>query len=296
MFGYIAGGTLIGAASGGAAAGISAAGGGAILAGFGAGSLGGAGFNGLATGWNVNSMLKGAVIGGISGAVGGGFAAAIGGGGGALVGGTLSSLAGQFLTSGDFNLGQALLNGGLSLALFHGVSYGTWKWGGGSSLGQQNLSYRQYLAMQADFQKSRFWGKEYGGFLMDDGRVIRFPRNWRHSHGIDPPGGGGFKPLTGTKAIYHTHWDKPGKQIFVDALGNRTDNAQDLSVILKGKITTTARGHGAYDYLKNNSFVVNRFETTFNIGNTTTLFNLDDTFLRFLLFFKTWNYTTGLEQ
>ena len=63
---------------GGAAAGISAAGGGAMLAGAGAGRVGGAGFSGLATGWNGEAMLKGAFVGAAAGFVGGGFASAIG--------------------------------------------------------------------------------------------------------------------------------------------------------------------------------------------------------------------------
>lgn len=135
--------------------------------------------------------------------------------------------------------------------------------------------------MQADFQRSRFWGKEYGGFLMEDGRAIRFPKEWRHSHGVEPPSGNGIKTLTGTKAIYHTHWDRPGKSIFVDVNGNRVDNSGDLSLISSSRLTTTARGHGAYDFTPVNSYVINRYETTFNYGSTNGLLTLNDPFLRF---------------
>ena len=50
-------GALIGGASGGAAFGVSALGGGAMLAGTTAGTIGGAGFNGIATNWDGIAIL-----------------------------------------------------------------------------------------------------------------------------------------------------------------------------------------------------------------------------------------------
>ncbi|MCK9562083.1 MAG: FG-GAP-like repeat-containing protein, partial [Bacteroidales bacterium] len=119
MVGYIAGGALIGGLSGGAAVGISAVGGGAMLAGAGAGAISGAGFNGLATNWDSQTMLKGAAFGAISGFVGGGVGAAIGGGAGAFAGGASANLTNQLLYSkGDFNqvnLSSVALSGVISL-------------------------------------------------------------------------------------------------------------------------------------------------------------------------------------
>lgn len=57
--------------------------------------------------------------------------------------------------------------------------------------------------MQADFQRSRFWGKEYGGYLLEGGGVHRVGSgsNSQIDLGTAPDG---------TFAEYHTHWDKPG--------------------------------------------------------------------------------------
>lgn len=185
MVGYIAGGALIGGASGGAALGVSAAGGGAMLAGAAAGAVGGGGFSGLSG----NNVLTGAVNGALAGLVGGGVGAAIGGGWGALAGGASANLTGQLLyNGGDFsevNWGSVGLSGASSFGMYHAMMYASWQLGG-KNLGGNELSYRQFARMSSDFQRSRFWGKEYGGFLMNDGSVRKFPASWRYSHGITP--------------------------------------------------------------------------------------------------------------
>ena len=288
MVGYIAGGALIGGLSGGAASGVSALGGAAWWAGAAAGAVGGAGFNGLATGWDGMAMLKGAGIGALSGFVGGGLGSAIGGGWGAFAGGAAGSGLSTALNGG--NLEQVgismLLGGGLSYGTYELTSYIGWK-GGGNRMGDLDVSYKQYKTMQADFQRSRFWGKEYGGFLMEDGSVQRFPSSWRNSHGIEPPDGNGITVPNGARALYHTHWDAPGKTIWVDAMGNRVDNSSDPLAILRPGVsqTTTARGHGAYDFVPIDSYVINRYETTFNLGGTSGLSTINDPFLRYFPWF-----------
>jgi len=288
---YIGGGALIGGLSGGAAFGISAAGGGAMLAGAGAGAVGGAGFSGLSSGWDGQAMLKGAAFGAISGFVGGGVGAAIGGGVGAFTGGAVGSGLNTALNggSGADILKSAIVGGALSYGTYELTSYIGWK-GGGNRLGNHDISYKQYKTMQADFQRSRFWRKEYGGFLMNDGSVQRFPVAWRNSHGIQPPNGGGIEVPTDAFAMYHTHWDAPGKTIWIDAMGNRVDNSSDpLALISPGvSQTTTARGHGAYDYIYLDSYVINRYEATYNIGGTRGITTYNDPFLRFFPWFNFW--------
>jgi len=153
-----------------------------------------------------------------------------------------------------------------------------------------SIKYRQYKTIQADFQRSRFYGKEYGGFLMNDGSVQRFPASWRYSPGITPPDGGRISILEGAFALYHTHLDAPGKTIWVDSFGQRVDNSSDPLALMRSGVyqTTTARGHGAYDYVPIDSYVVNRYETTFNIGNTRGLTTYNDPFLRFFPWFNFW--------
>jgi hypothetical protein len=150
-------------------------------------------------------------------------------------------------------------------------------------MGDLDISYKQYKTMQAYFQQSRFWGKEYGGFLMDDGSVQRFPSSWRHSHAAEPPDGNGIAIPDNVRAMYHTHWDQSGKTIWVNAWGDRIDNSSDPSSLFKGGIfkITTSRGHGAYDFIHIDSYVINRYETTFNKGGTNSISTLYDSFLRY---------------
>ncbi|MGC3977359.1 MAG: RHS repeat-associated core domain-containing protein [Paludibacteraceae bacterium] len=296
MVGYIAGGALIGGLSGGAAAGASVLGWSSWTVGAIAGGISGAGFNGLATNWDGMSMLKGAGIGALSGFVGGGLGSAIGGGWGAFAGGAAGSGISTLLNQ-DFKQGinweqvgiSALAGGLLSYGTYELTSYIGWK-SGGNRMGDLDISYKQYKTMQADYQRSRFWGKEYGGFLMNDGSVQKFPSSWRNSHGIQPPDGSGITVPENVRAMYHTHWDAPGKTIWVDAMGNRVDNSSNPLDLLKSGVyqTTTARGHGAYDYVHVNSFVVNRYETTFNVGGTSTLSTINDNFLRYFTWFYLW--------
>ena len=142
--GYVGGGALIGGLSGGAAAGVSALGGGAMLAGAAAGAVGGAGFSGLATGWDGNAMLRGAAIGAAAGFIGGGFASAIGGPGGAFAGGIASDVTSQFLSTGDVNFGRSLLAGGAAFGMYHGMQYMQYKSMGGR-LGQMDVDRKSVV-------------------------------------------------------------------------------------------------------------------------------------------------------
>lgn len=154
------------------------------------------------------------------------------------------------------------------------------------SWGGLRISYNQYKTMQADFQRSRFWGKEYGGFLMNDGGVKRFSASERHNYGI----GGNNKKITipdGVGAVYHTHWDRPNRIVWTNQSGDRVDNSSNPLALLNPGVRqmTTARGHGAYDYLSYNSYVINRYETTFNMGGTRNISTINDPFLRYFLFY-----------
>jgi hypothetical protein len=175
-----------------------------------------------------------------------------------------------------------LAGGLLSYGTYELTSYIGWKYGG-NKLGKYDISYKQYKTMQADFQRSRFWKEEYGGFIMKDGSVQRFPAEWRHAYGIESPDGDGISLPSDASAMYHTHWDRPGKTIWLDAIGNRVDNSSNPLDIAKSGVyqTTTARGHGPYDFLPIDSYVVNRYETSFNVGGTSTLSTINDNFLRY---------------
>ncbi len=276
MFGYIAGGALIGGASGGAALGVSAAGGGAMLAGAAAGAVGGGGFSGLAG----NNVLTGAVNGALAGLVGGGVGAAIGGGLGALAGGTASSMTGQLLSTGEVNWAQAGVSGALSFGMYYGMSYAGYKWGGGDNLAGKHISFRQYCGMNADYQRSRFWQKENGGYLMTDGSISRVPSANEHYMGVE------FNnPPSGAWASYHTHWANPGTTYQV-SLPNY-DRATNLDILLGNSVNGVAsQYHDTQDLtVSGNTYVINRFDGSFHpYGAANYNVIAPDPFVRFFMF------------
>ena len=232
MFGYIAGGALIGGLSSGAAVGVSAIGGGAMIAGMAAGTVAGAGFSGLATGWNGEAMLKGAALGGLSGFVGGGFAAAIGGGWGAFVGGAVGAGLNTALYGGSGKdiLISALVGGALAYGTYELTSFLSYK-RAGLEIDNYKVTYSQFKTMQADYQRSRFWHKEYGGILTQDGGVVRAPAAYREKYGVN------FDPAWTAEALgrgsvthYHTHWDGNNLLLGYDMSGNQIRTASGPSV------------------------------------------------------------------
>ena len=279
MVGYIAGGAAIGGLSGGAAAGVSAVGGGAMLAGASAGAVGGAGFSGLSTGWDGQAMLKGAAFGAISGFVGGGVGASIGGSWGAMAGGTASNLMGQLLyNGGDFsniNWTSVIVTGAVSWGIYQGMSFANWKWRGGNRIGDRKISYRQFSARNRDFQRSRFWKKEYGGWDMKDGSVRRFDEFHDLGTSSSIP-----KDAVGA---YHAHWAKENITYFVD---QNMDIVSENSPFRVGSVRTT-RYHGYGDeQFPLPLTTINRYDGgSYSIGsNSGYIVNQNDYYLRFFLF------------
>ncbi|MCD4746681.1 MAG: FG-GAP-like repeat-containing protein [Bacteroidales bacterium] len=282
---YMGAGAVIGGLSGGAAGGISAAGGGAMAAGAASGVVGGAGFSGLATGWNGEAMLQGAVYGGISGAVGGGIGASIGGGwgAGALAGGASSNLTGQLLYSGgdmsSVNWASVAGSGALSLGMYHGMSYASWKWGGGNKMFDTELKYSTFCKINADYQRSRFSGVERGGFIMNDGTYQRFNKEQLANYGIND-----IEVPDNAKAMIHTHWDKPGKTINLTNKGNRIwDNSNYTGI---GYESTTTRYHSFPNDFgwPVDSFVINRYDASWSPMGSMVSYPFSDPFIRFFLF------------
>ena len=237
-------------------------------------------------------MYNGAWKGALSGFAGGIVGSAIGGGWGAFTGGGTASGINTLLNGGDFQQAgmSALLGAGLSYGGYELASYIGWQYSN-RQLGNVEISYNQYKTMQADFQRSRFWRKEYGGFLMNDGSVKRFPAEWRHAYGIEPADGTGISIDNEAKALYHTHWDAPGKAILVDSFGNDVSKMsieELLTATARHDIhsSVTARGHGAYDFVQIDSFVINRYETSFCVGGSKEAITIQDSFFRFFPWFS----------
>jgi len=232
-WGYMFCGSLIGGASGVAGAGVSMLGGGAMFAGGCAGAIAGAGYGGLASGWNGEAMLKGAGIGFIAGAIGGGVGSAIGGGAGAFIGGAASDITSQLITTGNVDWGQVVFSGGLSFGMYHASSFASWKWNSGNNLNGISIKYSTYCKISADYQRSRFWHKEYGGIITGNGNVIRVPNHNQHNLQIDFS-----KELIsmarsdgGIATTYHTHWAKPGVEYCVNDFGDIISGSANVETV-----------------------------------------------------------------
>ncbi|MDQ3534652.1 MAG: hypothetical protein M3421_03395, partial [Bacteroidota bacterium] len=283
-------GATIGGLSGGAAAGVSAIGGGAMLAGAAGGAVGGAGFSGMGTGWDGQAMLRGAAIGAASGFVGGGFASAIGGGGGAFVGGAAADITGQLLSTGDVNLGQSLLAGGMSFGMYHAMSYGSYKFGGGNTeIAGRKFTYRQFNKINTAYQRSRFWKKEHGVYLNNDGSARFVPRNDRHKFHVtfDDWQQGDF-------GTFHSHWAKPGTEWANIGGAGKWHRYDPLYNHPAGSYKVTAVGNsfspGDISGLIGNSYVAGRTGAHYMLpGGTIGQFS-PDPFLRFSLFPWWYNY------
>jgi RHS repeat-associated protein len=265
MVGYIAAGAGIGALTSGVATGLSNAGASAMTVGATSGAIAGAGYNGLSSNWNTTAMLKGAVIGGVSGFVGAGVGAAIGGARGAFFGGAVSSGVNSKLNGSSWNDAiKSSIGGGTSaFATYHLSTFINWKFKGGNKIEDLDISYRQFSKMQGDFQRSRFWKKEYGGLLMEDKTVKSFSAKQRKSFEIS---GVPIDLPDDAIGIYHTHWAKPNKLYDITPDGMRI--TPDTGYTGNGSEVRAARYHSEADLFgPGNSIVINRFDGSYYPGS-----------------------------
>jgi hypothetical protein len=282
MVGYVVGGTLIGGLSGGTASGVSALGGTAWWAGAAAGAIAGAGFNGLATNWDGNAMLKGMGIGTLSGFVGGGIASAIGGGWGAFVGGAGSSGLSTTINggSGEDILISALIGGILSYGTYELTSYIAYKQAN-LEINNYKITYNQFKTMQTDYQRSRFWRKEYGGILTNDGEVVRSPARNRHSLQVDFTKGmiNTANNKGGAVASYHTHWAKGGIDYYVNNVSDIVSKTNAAYQVTTTNGPSPGDINGLASHFGGDQLLVDRRH--FYYYNTSAVVNNDSFLLRY---------------
>ncbi|MDR2835711.1 MAG: hypothetical protein LBV69_05860 [Bacteroidales bacterium] len=196
----------------------------------------------------------------------------IAGGFGAFASGTASNATGQCLNyvvdksenselKFKFNWLSLLISAGASVGTYYASSAAGWAIDRNKIIPSHTVSFRQYVTMQADFQRSRFWHKEYGGYLLDNGKVDRMPLKNRSSSAIiftEPRPNNAF-------AEYHTHWDVPGIINAVDASGNYIEPS-GISNGIK-----TSQYHGIDDFGHGlPSVVINRYDASYHYGASNT--------------------------
>ena len=262
MAGYIFAGAGIGAFTSGVATQLSSMGFGPGFTGMVAGGVGAAGFKGLGNNWKAGEMLEAGVNGSLSGWIGALGGAAIGGGAGAFFGGGLGSAINTSLNGGNSEAQSKSFLAGATMALgiYHLSSYLNWEFAGGNKWGPIDVSYKQYITMQADFQRSRFWNKEYGGDFIGQS-VKRSPKSARHSLAVD------IYLQKGSRGFYHTHWAPPGAKYEVDANSDIVDRATvPLGTRVQVTKETALRYHSPADMNPSSvvspSIVINRYDAS----------------------------------
>ena len=214
-FGYTLAGAGIGVATAGIGTWASSALGTGAAATIGSGSIAG-GFNSLAFA-QLSGNHKNEGLGFVTGGISGGLQGAIGGGGGAFAGGAAAGIAGSYF-NGERDAGNLLVSGaiggGFSFGAYHlsgAMQYAKYK-NSGVTFDGHSLSYRQFMGMSADFQRSEFWEREFGGVLTESGGYV-------HSYAEHPfSNPSGATTLSwdinnlpaDTWATYHTHYGEPG--------------------------------------------------------------------------------------
>ena len=266
FYAYSIAGSTIGAGLAFGSYGLSMAGASPTLIGAAAGAGGGASYTALAGGSGKQIAWNG-FVGGASGFVGGAAGSAVGGVPGAFIGGVASystsyglnyvNAKAQGQEPAQYNLGEAMLVGGTSAAMYLGMSYYNWRFVMNKQWERHDLKFKSYLTISGDFQRSRFWHKEYGGVLLPDGTITRSSANMRHNYAVqvDVP--------DNAVAIWHTHWDKSGNIVFVNPDGDIINSSSSYTDILSSQQMETTHFNGPDDRAAANllgkpSFVVNR--------------------------------------
>ncbi len=140
-------------------------------------------------------------------------------------------------------------------------------------MGGVDVSYRQFCKMQTLFQRSRAWGREMGGYLMEDGSFKKVSNGTSSRVDLGP------RP-DGAIAEFHTHWDRPGKTVYCSPdtgdyletkVNTQSSRIEYVNVPDKVEVITTSRYHGVTDLTEGiQSIVLNRYDGSYFSGVKST--------------------------
>jgi hypothetical protein len=133
--------------------------------------------------------------------------------------------------------------------------------------------------MQADYQRSRFWRKEFGGILTRDGGVVRAPARNRHSLMVAFTKGmnNAASNKGGTVASYHTHWARGGVHYYINNMGDIVSNSPNQVSTTHGPSSQDMTGLARY--FGSDQFLIDR--NHFYYYNTSTVVNNDSFLFRY---------------
>jgi len=264
--GYILGGAAIGALSGLAGGAVAGAIGQAAFLGSGivgasvggavSGAISGFGYSTMAAKGDVVAGLNGMWKGAVSGLAGGLVGSSIGGGIGAFAGGATSGVIGSALNGGKGGdiLKAALIGGAVSYGSFEiqqAISYGLYK-GGDRLFG--DLKYSGFRKISVATQRSFAWGKEAGGWILNDGTVGKIAYGDGGSVTLPPRPGN-------AASNFHTHPNQPNIAMQWHGRGDLTGET-DVNYVI-GWNTTYRHNPNTHPYLPNPSWSVNYIRHTY---------------------------------
>ena len=132
------------------------------------------------------------------------------------------------------------------------------------------MTYEEYTTLAADNQRSRFWHRERGGYLLHKGSPIRLKGNYGKVS-FPPPDELGID-VDNIKGMYHIHWKKPGSIFYTDPFGNKLNPKNYVGKNITEAIA--ARYHGGYDTkMPYNSIVINRYDASINYNHLDANYN-----------------------
>jgi hypothetical protein len=289
FYAYSVAGSLIGAGVAYGSYGLSLAGASPAVIGAAAGASSGASYTALAGG-SGEEIAWSSFVGGTSGFVGGAVssATATGYGSGPFLGGISSNLTAQLLNNkGDFDnidWESTFISGMISVGLYYTesiISYQIYK----PNVYNKELSLDQYLRVNAADQRSRFWKKEYGVYLNNNGTARFVSAKYRHKFSVD------FKEFrSGDFGTVHTHWAKSNVDwVDIGGRGRQYRRYHSRKTYPSGStIVTTVGGYhssGDMKTLPSLSIVVGRTTSTYYMQYATTYnYIIPDPFIRFFIY------------
>ena len=264
MAGYMTGGALVGGLAGYAGWGVSVLGGAPWISATASQAITGGGYTWLGGG-SAKQVAWNTFVGGASGLMGGLGGSMVGGVPGNFFGSvtnyttawTLKNLGhlANYQATEKYQLGGTLISAGLSTSFYVGSSWFDWKYNMNKSWAGNELKFKSYLTISGDFQRSRFYKKEYGGALLPDGSITRSKNSMRHNYAVE------IDVPNNAVATWHAHWDRGGKQVFVDI---NYDKVEATDIFAEGfQAFETIYKNGEADMQNANllgkpSFVINR--------------------------------------
>ncbi len=186
-----------------------------------------------------------------------------------------------------FSVSQMLMSATLSTGMYFamaGIEYEKVH----HQIANKYVTFGGYLKINADYQKARFWHKEFAGYILDDGSVVR--EKWKNCQSSKCYF---YNYPDNAVANYHIHWDKP-REIYKlenpDGTLSKVTREEYYNAPSEqyGEHTTVYRYHSPTDINNNKYLVINRYDSAYKPSGSSyyyPVYRWEDPYIRFFLFY-----------